>query len=279
MQRERIMSRQRRSGQECARPPHKLPRMETLPTATSIEAFLRGFSTTRSFTKPFHIHEAGEKVWMLADPPGGKIPTRTPEFVTYDTDPEAVMQAIHRQGVERYMLCVLIESSADLVATAATYKALGHRYMGREPLFVLDMERRAQFRSTPVRRVTSADDAAAVAKAARSRQILPRHLAEDDSGCRLFAAFQEDVPVGWVRSIRTHPDCAWVASMFVSPEHRRKGIGRCLLSAMLDDDARLGVRWSVLLASLTGALLYPHLGYEEQGLLQLFTPTRSQYRV
>src|SRR5205823_1132546 len=106
-------------------------------------------------------------------------------------------------------------------------------------------------------------------------QILPEHLSEEDRVCRLYAAFQNDKPIGWVRSIRTHPDCAWVSNMFVNPEHRRKGIGRTLLSAMLDDDAHFGVRWSVLLSSLTGAMLYPHLGYHEQGMLLLFSPVRS----
>ena len=247
-----------------------------LSTKTAVEAFLRGFSTTRSFTKPFHINDAGKQVWMLADPPGGRIPSRTPEFVTYGSEPATVMKAIQRQCVERYMLCVLVEDAAAIPANVAAYKGLGHRFMGREPLFVLELDRRTQFSTIPVRRIMAAEDANAVAKAARSRQILPDHLREDDSICRLFAAFQEDAPIGWVRSIRTHPDCAWVASMFVSPDHRRKGIGRSLLSAMLDDDARLGVRWSVLLASLTGALLYPHLGYREQGILLLFSPKRAR---
>ena len=99
---------------------------------------------------------------------------------------------------------------------------------------------------------------------------------EDDSVCRLYAAYDGDVPIGWVRGIRTHSDCAWVAGMFVSPEYRRQGIGRSLLSAMLEDDACHGVNWSVLLASLTGALLYPHLGYREQGLLLLFSPAKPR---
>jgi GNAT superfamily N-acetyltransferase len=85
----------------------------------------------------------------------------------------------------------------------------------------------------------------------------------------------EDRPIGWTRSIRTHDDCAWVAGLFVAKEHRRMGVGRSLLSAMLDDDARFGVRWSVLLASSAGAMLYPHLGYREQGLLAIFTPAKA----
>jgi GNAT superfamily N-acetyltransferase len=250
--------------------------METLPTQTALEVFLRGFSATRSFTKPFLARPAGEAVWMLADPPGGKIPTRTPEFIAYGAEPVAVIDAIAAQETSRYTLCVLIDNASELKQTVSIYKALGHRYLGREPLFVLDIDRRVSFDTIPMRRIVSAKDAAAIAKAARSRQILPEHLCEGESPCRLYAAFEGDTPVGWVRSVRTHADCAWVASMFVAPDHRRKGIGRTLLSAMLDDDARFGVRWSVLLASLTGALLYPHLGYREQGTLLLFSPHRPR---
>jgi hypothetical protein len=47
------------------------------------------------------------------------------------------------------------------------------------------------------------------------------------------------------------------------------------MGAMLTDEARGGVMWSVLLASLTGARLYPHLGYEERGLLLVFSPRRD----
>jgi hypothetical protein len=47
------------------------------------------------------------------------------------------------------------------------------------------------------------------------------------------------------------------------------------MTAMLDDDANYGVTCSVLLASLTGAMLYPHLGYQQRGLLLLFYPRKS----
>jgi GNAT superfamily N-acetyltransferase len=250
--------------------------MNTLPEQTALEAFLRGFSTTRSFTKPYDVTQLNDSLWMLADRARGKLPGRSTEFVTTCAEPAGVLEAIDRQDVGRHALCVLVPSADELPATVAGYKDRGYRYHGREPLFVLDLGNRVACGDYPTRRVVTAADAEAVRTAARSRQILPAHLVEADSVCRLYAAFEGDAAIGWVRSIRTHPECAWVASMFVAREHRRKGIGRSLLTAMLEDDARFGVRWSVLLASLTGALLYPHLGYEERGLLLVFTPARSK---
>lgn len=213
---------------------------------------------------------------MLADAPDAKPPTRTPEFVVYGAEPPAVMGAIAAQQKTRYFLCVLIDDDTDLPRTVAVYKAYGHRFLGKEPLFVLDTSQMIPFETIPVRRIVTAEEAAAVGKAARSRQLLPEHLGEGDRLCRLYAAFEGDLPIGWVRSVRTHPDGAWVAGMFVDAAYRRRGIGRSLLSGMLADDARFGIRWSVLLASATGALLYPHLGYRRQGLLLLFTPAKSR---
>ena len=48
------------------------------------------------------------------------------------------------------------------------------------------------------------------------------------------------------------------------------------LSRMLEEDARYGATHSALLASRAGALLYPHLGYEQHGLLLLFFSPRGK---
>jgi predicted acetyltransferase len=62
--------------------------------------------------------------------------------------------------------------------------------------------------------------------------------------------------------------------MYVNASHRRRGIGRALLSRMLRDDRARGSKCSVLTASRTGALLYPHVGYERIGTLYMFAPRR-----
>ena len=54
------------------------------------------------------------------------------------------------------------------------------------------------------------------------------------------------------------------------------GIGRALLSKMLRDDRARGSKCSVRTASHTGALLYPHLGYERIGTLFMFAPINER---
>jgi GNAT superfamily N-acetyltransferase len=75
--------------------------------------------------------------------------------------------------------------------------------------------------------------------------------------------------------VRAEGGCNWVANLFVHADYRRRGIGKSLMSVMLDEDASYGVEHSILLASKTGALLYPHLGYEQHGLLLVFYPPRG----
>ena len=64
--------------------------------------------------------------------------------------------------------------------------------------------------------------------------------------------------------------------MYAWPSHRRRGIGSALLCHMLKDDRRRGFKQSVLLASHTGALLYPKVGYEQIGLLYIFAPPKRK---
>lgn len=248
-----------------------------LPTERAIEAFLRGFTTTRSFTHPFLIHALAENIWLMADGPSKSKSRkeRGSEVVAYRAETETVLEAIRTHGVGRHSLCVLLDPDDDREKVNATYKQLGYRLIAKEPLFVVETKNHVPFPNASIRRVTTEADAEAVRRVARTRQLLPIHLKEEDPTCRLYAAFVDETTVGFVRSIRTHPDCAWVSNLFVQPDSRRQGLGRALMSAMLTDDTRHGLRWSVLLASLTGAKLYPHLGYEKRGLLLLFSPRKT----
>jgi predicted acetyltransferase len=64
--------------------------------------------------------------------------------------------------------------------------------------------------------------------------------------------------------------------MQVNVPYRRRGIGQALLCRMLRDDRTHGSKCSVLLASHTGALLYPRVGYERIGTLFMFAPKRAK---
>jgi hypothetical protein len=48
------------------------------------------------------------------------------------------------------------------------------------------------------------------------------------------------------------------------------------MTRLLDDDAKHGCKQSVLLASHTGALLYPEVGYEQIGELMMFVRSRKK---
>jgi GNAT superfamily N-acetyltransferase len=120
-----------------------------------------------------------------------------------------------------------------------------------------------------------ADLANRLAKAARSRQILPQHFAAD-APLRQYVALIADELVGWVRSIGVG-DATWCADMVVKPEFRRRGIARAMLCRMLREDRAHGAQNAVLLASHTGARLYPVVGYEVIGELLILTPKMRQH--
>jgi GNAT superfamily N-acetyltransferase len=122
--------------------------------------------------------------------------------------------------------------------------------------------------------VRTVEMAQRLGKATRSRPIGAENLGAD-APFRQYVALADGELVGWVRSVNAG-DSSWCANMYVVPAHRRRGIGRALLSRMLRDDRKRGARKSVLLSSHTGALVYPQVGYEQIGLLLIFAPRRPR---
>lgn len=234
----------------------------------AITVFGEGFCFTRSFTHPYIVVKEGP-LWVLRDDPKRGKP-RSEEVLIYGLTAKEAIHAIREYGPGRYKLCVIHGPDQDVEAVRREYKAAGFRAMSQEPFFVHDLLELPEADSR-VRRVSTQDEAEEVGKAAGSRQMLTDYIGPDDSPLRLYAAYVEGKPVGWVRSIRVG-EAAWVSNLYVRPEHRRAGLGRSLMATMLADDHRLGIRYSVLLASLAGAKLYPHLGYRQIGTLQLFSP-------
>ena len=68
---------------------------------------------------------------------------------------------------------------------------------------------------------------------------------------------------------------AALAPVSVLPAFQRRGIGKALLAKMLRDDRAHGDRQSALLATHAGAMLYPHVGYRQLGLLLMYVPKRK----
>jgi len=240
-----------------------------------LQTCLHGFSATRSMTHPYLVRQMRPSIWVLADAPRTRGSTRNAEVIVYGAGPEETLETIQREAIGRHALCVLIEAPEAADATRDSYKRQGYRFVGGEAIFILPIDQRVDCAPFPVRRVRQKADAEAIGKAARRRQLLPEHLNETDAPIRLYAAFDNETPVGWVSSVRAGSGCNWVANLFVHPDYRRRGIGKSLMSAMLNEDAVYGAEYSALLASKTGALLYPHLGYEQHGTLLIFTPPRG----
>lgn len=239
--------------------------------ARAIEAFSHGFAFTRSYTHPYVV-ESMHGLTVMHDTPGRYDGERNPEYIVLGMVPRAAAKALRAAGCVRGGVCVVEGSEADLDRSKEAYKRYGMRLLRREPFFAARTADAVRYESpVMIVRVATQDHAEAINKANRRRQILPEHLGREDT-VRLYGAFEMGVPVGWVSSIPA-PHANWVSNLYVAPAHRGRGIGRALMSHLLQDDLAHGVEWSVLLASGDGARLYPHLGYERIGTLQLFAPT------
>jgi GNAT superfamily N-acetyltransferase len=255
------------------------PTADVADFTTCIETFVRGFAFTRSFTHPYLPEHVGG-VWVVRDAPRKRAADyRREEWIAWGDEPAEVDRLARRHARGHYCVCAF-RATAEPDATLRTaYKALGYRLGGTEPFMTHRLSRVPKVpEPCPVVRVSCVDHANRLAKAARTRQVLPHHL-DDDSPLWQYVALDGDRPVGWVRSVvvptATGP-AAWVSNMFVLPAWRRRGIGRSMLARMLRDDRRRGATRSVLLASHTGAMLYPRVGYESLGELLIYTPVRGR---
>lgn len=245
----------------------------------AIEAFVRGFTFTRSFTHPY-VGEQVDGMWVMRDAPRkGKSPRyRTEEWIAYGIAPQEIDQIVRQQTRGRFTICTICANGESDQEMRAEFKALGYRLNATEPFMVHSLTQIPTFaQPAQLERVTTHEMAERVNKAARSRQILPEHLPGDDSlhtPIRQYVALIDDEIVGRVASIVAGED-TWVSNMFVTPEFRRRGIARSMLSKLLLDDQAAGARQSVLLATHTGAKLYPIVGYEQIGVLYIYSPPKG----
>ena len=244
-----------------------------------VEAFVRGFAFTRSFTHPYVPERIGG-VWVVRDAPRKNAADyRREEWVPHGVDAAEVDRLARRHTRGHFCVCAVRATDEPDAPIRAAYKALGYRLNVTEPLMAHRLRRIPKLpEPLPVVRVMTQDLADRLAKAARRRQVLPDHLAPD-TPLRQYVALDADRPVGWVRSITVRGASGavttWVSNMCVEPANRRRGIGKSMLARMLRDDRAFGSTMSVLSASHSGALLYPVVGYEPVGELLVFTPRRA----
>lgn len=274
------------------------PRHETVTPAEfarAIEVFARGFSFARSFTHPYVAERrfpngAGSPagtLWVLRDADRRSGTYRKEEWVSHGLAPEHVHAAAEgspwRERARTcrsigarggYSVCAIHATDESEQPLREGFKALGYRLGGTEP-FMIHRLRRIPRVAAPavIRRVRTEALADRLAKAARSRQILPEHLSEE-SPQRQYVAMAGGAIIGWVGSIAVG-DATWCQNMYVAPAYRRRGIARAMLCRLLRDDRAAGTVLAVLLASHTGAKLYASVGYAQIGTLLFFTPSRK----
>lgn len=246
----------------------------------AIEAFVRGFCFTRSLTHPYVPERVGP-VWVMRDGPRTRGDYRNEEWVAHRVAPAEVDRIARGQTRGRYALCAVHGVDEPDAPLRAAYQALGYRLGRTEPLMVHRLSRVPKFGppdGVTIERVTTQAMADRLAKAARSRQVLLAQLGATgvDAPQRQYVALAAPGGglVGWVASIAAGEGARWCSNMYVKPAFRRRGIARAMLARMLRDDRAAGAGAAVLLASHTGAKLYPVVGYERIGTLLLYTPRK-----
>lgn len=229
----------------------------------AIEVFVRGFSHGRNLTSP-HLVERIDGLWVMHDPPERKNPRKT-EIVTCGLAPSDALARIQGLAIGWHFLCDVHPPDADYEAIRQAYKDGGYRAVSTEGLFVHSLREIPEFNSDPkVRLVRSGEELSEVRQRASQRR-------KYNADRRLYGIWDDKEDLGWVESVPVGEN-AWVAGLHVFADKRGRGYGRALMSRLLLDDQKLGIKASVLLASSDGARLYPHLGYEKTGILQMFCP-------
>lgn len=244
----------------------------------AIEVFVHGFGFVRSRTHPYVAERVGP-AWVLRDAPRRDPKKyRREEWVACGVEPLALSELAREHARGRYALCVVRPEADDPMPIRQAYKALGYRLNTTEPFL---WHRLADIPSghtgVTIEQVTTPEQAERLRSAGGPRP--PAEGFGPGGRLRQYAALVEGVPVGWVASIAVRDDgsgtaSTWCSDLYVAPEHRRRGVGRALMTRMLRDDRASGMVCSVLSASHAGALLYPRVGYELLGEFLMYTPVR-----
>jgi len=239
----------------------------------AIQIFVEGFAMSRCRTHPYLVVPTAPGLIVLRDAPRRSDQLRRSEAVIWGLSPRKADDLVRELPDPKLCVCAVTTATERPADWEREFKALGYRLQGNQPFFVASVKQSEVAVSTNVRRVLARSEFEAMRLADDGRPPLPLEKLEDESAnWRTYAAWCGSVPVGHVSSIQTDARSSWVSNLFVHPDHRRKGLATALMQTMLADDYRFGVRESVLLATTAGARLYPHLGYEQIGLLQVFNP-------
>lgn len=238
-------------------------RLYSIPEA--IEVFVTAFTQLKSRTYPYVATQYGN-VWVMRDTPDRKD-ARKIEVITHGISPNEAIAQLRNQGIGWHFICDIHSPEADYEGIRGEYKSLGYRAISTEWLFVHPLIDIPTFKCEPaVRQLFSQADVDTIHQETKKK----RRFSE---GTRLFSIADEAKDIGWVTSVPVNR-AAWVSDLHVQKDFRGKGYGKALMSQLLHVDREEGVEQSVLLASSDGARIYPTLGYQQIGILQMFCPTK-----
>jgi GNAT superfamily N-acetyltransferase len=246
-------------------------------TSTALDIAIEALAHMRGFAHPKEILRHGP-LRICRDAPGMKGPARNQEIFSYGASAAEALAAVKDYAPQgRYFLEPLLDPDDDGEEMKRNLKAANYRLVGTESFFVRPVGASSQPDGTwPIQRVRSLDEAKRVAREAlsqRSRPLLPEHFTAHRPLARMYYATVDGQAVAAVTSVQPRKDASWVHNLRTRPEYRRRGVATALMRYMLADDAGHGVKHSLLLASHAGALLYPSLGYQQIGHLQIYSPT------
>jgi len=243
-----------------------------------LDVFLHAFARTRSLASPAECGRIGN-LPVIRDVPGHRRKPRGQEIMVptgVDVD-EAIDIVESNRPSTGFAVCILRCGAEDGKSAVARMKQNGYRYLRSEPLMIrMTSDAPPPSPLIAVRRISTAADAAAVAKFMGHRVTTETELAEDPPTCRVYAAEVDGKIVGYARSVDSILESAYLAGMFTDATYRRRGIGTAVLATALADDARYGARFNVLLASRAGEQLYTSMGYAVLAHLYIFVTAKAK---
>jgi GNAT superfamily N-acetyltransferase len=254
-----------------------------LPLADAIATFAVTFSAAKSIRHPYVATDLGGCRWRLADAERQRAADyRSEEWVCLADDVAGTVEQAEATARTpgRWAVSVLLPEGDDDGPLRSAMRARGHRLMTTESMMVRPLEGRgsavpaAGVSPAQIVRLATPDQAEELRAATRRRQFLPEWIEGDRPFLRQFLAHIGDELVGWVGSMR-RADIGSVTNLYVVAAHRRRGVGTALMTRLLTDDKNNGIRASTLLASHSGAMLYPRVGYHRISTLFLFGGKRD----
>ncbi len=245
-------------------------------TEEQMQLCVRALATQMIAAPGIELHMTRNGVLGLTDEPLADF-NRLTLGVGPDAEGFLISSVARAKERGRPLSAVMSPRAAQTLAPVAT--RLGLAAVGTSPLMVLrpEIPVRPSRPVTVVRALGSELVAAAGDLIATAfdepRDVIARCIdvcMTPTAGVETYIAWGDDGPACTV-SLTPTGDTAGITLMATLPEHQRKGLGRALLSQVIDDYRRGGVTRFHLGATEAGRPLYESLGFELVADLSVWT--------